>query len=115
MLGVGVDEVLVRVVVDRRERRARSGSASVEERRARAGEEDRLELARVADRLVEVERVALGAAGPHVGWFVRDVEDLRLRFDRACARRLGAPVGAALAGQARCGEALAGQLAIRSS
>jgi hypothetical protein len=76
--GVGVEEVLVGVVVDPGQQRSLVVAAAGRYRRAGTGEEQRLELAAVADRPVELVGICLGAARPDGRVVMGDIEDLGL-------------------------------------
>ena len=66
-VGVRVEEVLVGVVLEDHERRPAVVVEVAGEGAPRAGEEDRLEFIRFADRVVQVEGVALEPAGRECG------------------------------------------------
>jgi len=75
---VGVEEVLVGVLVDPRQQRPLVVAAADRDRRSGAGEEQRLELAAVADRAVQLVGVGLGAPRTDRRVVMGDVEDLWL-------------------------------------
>jgi hypothetical protein len=75
---VGVEEVLVGVLVDPSQQRPLVVAAADRDRRPGAGEDQRLELAPVADRPVELVRVGLGATRTDRRVVMGDVEDLWL-------------------------------------
>jgi hypothetical protein len=75
---VGVEEVLVGVIVDPGQQRPLVVAAGDRDRRPGAGEEQRFELAAVADGTVELVCVGLGAPRPDGRVVMGDVEDLGL-------------------------------------